>query len=127
MVYPHVLHQLVMIGELLLTHRAHHGIPFHCRQLYGTCATSQALTPFGRSSPLRRDDTCCFTLLRGLLLDDHLSFSQWSGGSPPGCPTLTAWPLCATPASGPSPSASSSDERPTSPSSSVSVSVPGHH
>ena len=33
MVYPHVLHQLVVVGQLPLTHRAHCGIPLHCRQL----------------------------------------------------------------------------------------------
>ena len=87
---------------------------------YGTSATSWASAPSGRSSLLRRANTCCFILLRTHLLTTTSPSPTRVGVAPHGGPSLAAWPLHATPASGSSPSASSSDERPTSPSSSVS-------
>ena len=88
--------------------------------LWHLCHLAWALAPSGRSFPLRRDYTCCFTLLRAHFLTITSPSPTGVGTALLGCPTLAAWPLHATPASGPSPSASSSDERPTSPLSSVS-------
>ena len=87
---------------------------------YGTSATLWASATSGRSLPLRREDTCCFTLLRVCFLTSTSSSPTGVGATHSGLPTLDTWPFHTTPASGPSPSASSSDERPTSPSSSVS-------
>ena len=87
---------------------------------YITSATSWASATSGRSSPHKREDTYCFTLLRAHFLKSTSSSPTGVGVAPSGLPPLDAQPFHATSASGPSPSTSSSDKRPTPPSSSVS-------
>ena len=87
---------------------------------YSTSATSQASAPSGKSSPHRRADTCCFILLSTHFLTTTSHSPTAVGVAPCGGPPLAAWPLHATPAPGSSPSASSSDKKPTFPLSSTS-------
>ena len=86
---------------------------------YGTSATLWASAPSGRSSLLRRVDTCCFILLRARLLTTT-SPPTGVGVAPHGGPSLAAWPLHAIPGCQSISSASSSEERPMFDPSSVS-------
>ena len=120
MVYPHVHHQLMVVGEPL-SHTGHTVASLSTAgNWYDTSATSWASAPCGKSSPHRRADTCCFILLSNHFLTTTSPSPTGVGVAPQGGPPLAAWPLHAIPGCQSIPSASSSEVRPTFTSSSVS-------
>ena len=88
---------------------------------YRISVTSLAWAPSGKSSPWRRANTCCSTHFKALFFTTNSSSTRW--GSSGGTVTGAGPPnLClATPGPAGRPSASSSLDSPTTPSSSVSL------